>query len=326
MALFGFRRRRLLKKAKSSVQRLLSLPAEAFMTDFVVTIKPEKTVLDAAMLMIGEDISTLVVEEDEKPVGVLTERDFITKVRAADAKKLAVRDVMTKHVVSVSPKETAQAMIHLLKEHHIRKLVVVHEDGTIAGIVTQTDLGRVLHKEVRIICESVPPIFVRNVMTKHIITVDESQKLHTAKQIMAKKAISSLPVKKGDAFVGIFTEYDLVSRFYGAEEAVPNTIPEIMKSPVKAIPGDLTIFDANLIMLFENCRRLLVIEEERVVGIVTQTDIVHAAFAYLERMHEYLETHGDIVTEESFTLLKDSTHIISEYAGEHLRLFTLKTV
>lgn len=324
MSLFGFRRKRLLKRAKNSVSRLLQLPAEEFMTDYVVTIHPEKTVLDAAMLMIGEDISTLVVEQEEKPVGVLTERDFVLKVRASDAEKLSVAETMTKHVVSVSRRETAATMIGLLKEHSIRKLIVTNDDGTIAGIVTQTDLGRVLHKEVRVISESIPPIFVRNVMTKHIITVDVKQKLHAAKQVMTKKQISSLPVKKGDLFVGIFTEYDVVSRFYGTDKEVPNSITEIMKSPVKSIPGDLTIFDANLIMLFENCRRLLVIEEEHVVGIVTQTDIVHAAFGYLERMYDYLKTHEDIVTEESFTTLKDSTHIISEYAGEHLRLFTLK--
>ncbi len=294
------------------------------MTDYVVTISPEKTALDAAMLMVGEDISTLVVEEGNKPVGVLTERDFVLKVRAADAQRLRVNEVMTRGVVSVSPETPAKEMIRLLKEHRIRKLVVLNDDGTTAGIVTQTDLSRTLHKEVRLVSEAIPPIFVRNVMTKKIIAVEESMKLHAAKQVMARKKISCVPVKRGQEFVGIFTEYDIVSRFYGAEDAVPNTIPEIMKSPIKAIGSDLTLFDANLIMLFEDCRRLLVLDEGKVVGIVTQTDIVRAAFDHLERMQEYLRTHAAIVTEESFVRLKDRTHIVSEYAGEHLRLFTVK--
>lgn len=322
MGLFDFRRRSLVRRARNAIKSLHALRVEEFMTDYVVTINPEKSVHDAAMLMIGEDISTLVVEKDESPIGILTERDFVLKV--TNAAKSRVTDVMSDSLVTVRPASSVVEAVGLMKEHGIRKLVVTNDQNKIVGIVTQTDVCRMLHKRVRILTMAVPPLYVHDVMSKEIQSTPPDTNLSKVKELMKQHHISALPVIENDQYIGIFTEYDMVMNVYGSGATDPKTVRDLMKSPLKGIPADITIFDANLIMLFENVRRLIAVHDGNIVGVVTQTDIVHAAFQYLERTLEYLDSHEKTVSENTFEVLKDSTHIVSEYAGEHLRLYTVK--
>ena len=78
--MFGLRTLKLGRQVKKSIENLLQTKVQDVMTDYVVTIAPDKSVTDAASVMVGEAVSGLVVEQENRPIGVLTERDFITKV------------------------------------------------------------------------------------------------------------------------------------------------------------------------------------------------------------------------------------------------------
>ncbi len=134
-----------------------------------------------------------------------------------------------------------------------------------------------------------------------------------------------LPVTEKGGYIGIFTEYDVVAQFFdsGGRLAV-KSVDDLMKAPVKAIPASLSIFDANTIMLFEKVRRLLVVDQEKVVGIVTQTDLVHACFDYAERVRKALAESSFSISTADLVPLRRRTAIISEYTSEHLRAYTMK--
>jgi CBS domain-containing protein len=325
--MFGFRRWKLLRTARNGVARLLSLTVTEAMTDYVVTISPEKNVIEAANIMVGEDISTLVVEENGKALGVLTERDFIKKVPAtAKVFSLTVRDVMTPPAETVAPGTTVREAIAHLKQRHIRKLVVTTQDGRLTGIITQTDLSRKLYECLPVIVKLPDlPFLVKDVMSNPVISIPAGASFAAAKDLMTKKNISAVLVTNGKEHVGIFTEYDVVMQFYDAGGKLDvRAIPEVMKGPIKAIPADLSIFDANMIMLFEKIRRLLVIEDRKVVGIVTQTDLVHACYDYAEKLSEHLREHSLDVREEDLIQGHRRENIVSQYASEHLRAYTVR--
>jgi CBS domain-containing protein len=114
----------------------------------VWTIKKEATVLAGIKLMVEKKIGSLLVVEDNKPVGIFTERDYARKVgieseRPAD---ILIRDVMTHDLIVVTPEQTVRDCMQLLTENQIRHLPVVENDKVV-GLISIGDVVRDLIEE-----------------------------------------------------------------------------------------------------------------------------------------------------------------------------------
>lgn len=108
----------------------------------VISIDSSLTVQDAAKMMADSQVGCLVVVDKNRPVGILTERDFVTKVALFEKSPATqVREIMTFPLVTISPKETAVKLADLMKEKKIHKVPVTDGDRLV-GIVTATDLVR----------------------------------------------------------------------------------------------------------------------------------------------------------------------------------------
>jgi CBS domain-containing protein len=116
----------------------------------VASVAPASSVFEALQLMKKRDIGFLVVLEQEKLVGVLSERDYARKVILAGraSKETPVRDIMTETVSSVSPADTVPRCMALMTQERIRHLLVV-EGGRVVGILSMRDLLKeiILHHE-----------------------------------------------------------------------------------------------------------------------------------------------------------------------------------
>ncbi len=107
----------------------------------VITVKPEETVWEAVELMNRREIGCLVVLENEKPVGIVTERDILSRVvlGSKNPMKTKISEIMTRSlVVGKSDMEILDAA-RLMFKRGIKKLPVV-EEGCLVGLVTLTDL------------------------------------------------------------------------------------------------------------------------------------------------------------------------------------------
>ncbi|MBI4020550.1 MAG: CBS domain-containing protein [Candidatus Aenigmarchaeota archaeon] len=108
----------------------------------VLTIEPDISLQEAAMLMIDNHVGSLVVLKGNRIAGMLTERDFIRFFAEGSQMKAAkVRDAMTNYVITVSVNANIKTAIQLLNQHAIKKLPVLDGDR-LAGIVTSTDIVR----------------------------------------------------------------------------------------------------------------------------------------------------------------------------------------
>lgn len=113
------------------------------MNKLVWTIPRERTVFEAAREMAEKSVSFLIVAEDDKPVGVLTERDVARlAVERCDVKAVAVGEVMSSPVITVTNGTPALEAAELMKKKEIRRLVVVGKDGRAVGVTTQRDMIR----------------------------------------------------------------------------------------------------------------------------------------------------------------------------------------
>ena len=117
----------------------------------VITIQEDKSALDAAKLISEKDISFLVIVKDDKPIGVITERDFVRKIAAQDkqASLIPLSEIMSYKFRWVEPSTEIEDAVQKMLNHNIRRLVVL-EDEKLVGVITQTDLADFLRSRLLI--------------------------------------------------------------------------------------------------------------------------------------------------------------------------------
>jgi CBS domain-containing protein/acyl dehydratase len=127
---------------KNNIPFMFRIAVEDVMQSPVVTISPDATAREAARKLSSHEIGSLVVSEGENPVGIITDVDVTASVAAGhDLDTLTVEEFMVTPLVSIDPDAPLVAAARRLREHTIKRLPVVAEDGTLIGIVTTTDLS-----------------------------------------------------------------------------------------------------------------------------------------------------------------------------------------
>jgi CBS domain-containing protein len=112
----------------------------------VMSIGLNNTASDCAKAMARRGVSCAVVTQDRSAVGIITERDLVSKVLAdgLDPKKVLVRDIMSTPLIIIVPEATMTQAAEMMAEYRVRRLVVIDSAGAIVGIVTAGDLARSL--------------------------------------------------------------------------------------------------------------------------------------------------------------------------------------
>jgi CBS domain-containing protein len=136
------------------------------------------------------------------------------------------------------------------------------------------------------------PSTVRGFMTKPVITIKTDSSLRKAAKLMSKKNVGSIVVTRGEKPVGIVTERDIVERVVAKGlDASKVLMKEVMSKPLTTIRSDMSLIDAIRVMQKKKIRRLLIVENEKLVGIVTQRDLLRAlAFHVVISFRPLLET------------------------------------
>lgn len=118
------------------------------MSGRVWRVSPRETARHALSLMASHAISGVVVVEGEFPLGVFTERDAVRLVASGvDLANLPVSAVMTTPIITIPAAATPGRAIDMMRDHEVRRLLVMNDQGRLAGILTQTDLSRILERQ-----------------------------------------------------------------------------------------------------------------------------------------------------------------------------------
>jgi CBS domain-containing protein len=119
--------------------------------------------------------------------------------------RLAVRDVMTRTVVTATPDMSAAQAGKKMVENRVGSIIIVKDGGPV-GIVTESDMvAKVIFKNIK-----PSSIKLEQLMSKPLITTKSSDDVHEAVLMMAQKKIRRLPVIDGDELVGIITDADVI--------------------------------------------------------------------------------------------------------------------
>ena len=116
------------------------------MSKTVMAMELNVSAKDCAKAMAKRGVSCAVITQEGSAVGIVTERDLVSKVLAEsiDGKNVLVRDIMSTPLITVAPDVPLTGAAELMARYRIRRLVVVDADGAMAGLVTTGDIARTL--------------------------------------------------------------------------------------------------------------------------------------------------------------------------------------
>ena len=255
------------------------------MSSELVTITPENTLYEAARIMGEKRIGSLIVMKYETAVGIITERDLLREVvekeialekdwltGGVSIKEEKVEVAMSYPLITISIKASIKDAAQRMIENRIRRLPV-REHGKVVGILTAADLIRCLPES----SENMQPWFeVDYFMRKRIITADEETSVEAVAKIMGEEGIGSVIITRNEEPMGIFTERDLLTKFLAQDKSLKIAVGEACSSPLITAPVASSIHAAAAVMTSKHIKRLPIIKDSTLIGILSARDLVEA--------------------------------------------------
>ncbi|WP_100182183.1 cyclic nucleotide-binding/CBS domain-containing protein [Candidatus Nitrosotenuis aquarius] len=116
--------------------------------------------------------------------------------------------------------------------------------------------------------------YIRDIMNKHVVTISKEKSALEAAKLLLEKDISFLVVTEGQNPIGILSEADYVKKVVALDKRASEvTVSEIMSPKFRWVEPTTTIEDAVQKMLNNKIRRLVVLEGQKLAGVITQTDL-----------------------------------------------------
>ena len=128
----------------------MSAVSEIMSSKAIVTadINASPSALDIAKLMVKHRIGAVVVTDNGRPIGMITERDILKKVSAQNKNpdEVAARDIMSSPLVTVKAIDSIETAAMAMVNNNVKRLVVMEQDGSATGILSVTDITKKLSK------------------------------------------------------------------------------------------------------------------------------------------------------------------------------------
>ncbi|MBE6505483.1 MAG: CBS domain-containing protein [Methanobrevibacter sp.] len=252
------------------------------MSTSLITIDKDQSLSDALKLLRKNKISRLPVLNNKELVGIVSERDIAKKLGSSKyesmpASRLHVSSVMVKDIISVPQSMRLAEVANIMLENGIGSVPVM-EDDKMVGIVSKADfITLAIDGEYEKIC-------TKEIMTKDVISVSPSERLVHARRVSIDNKVGRLPVMDDEELVGMITSKDLMRAFIDFRKNVPEKyqksqikevlIEYIMSTNPRVVSKDTPISEVSKIMMETGFNGLPVVENDKVIGIITQTDIL----------------------------------------------------
>jgi diguanylate cyclase (GGDEF)-like protein/PAS domain S-box-containing protein len=254
----------------------------------VVGVPPETRASEAIRTMRARNISSILVMEAAKPLGIFTERNIVRHVAQGRNHFAAkpIREMMSSPVMSLEEDRALYEAYNTMVSSRIRHLVVVDGQGRAVGLLTQSDLVRQMGDQVFVEFTSIDQIMSRNVFS-----TEGDPPVAELLGEMAARNISCAVLVKDRKPVGMITERDIATLVSTRTEVDDVPASKVMSHPVLTIEASMPLYEAARLMNRTNVRRLVVVDDDaRLAGLVTQSDIVRSLESkYIAILREVIE-------------------------------------
>jgi CBS domain-containing protein len=253
------------------------------MTTKIISVDKDDSLKRVLDLMKKHDITKIPVLEDKKFFGLVTDNVIAYKLgsirkRTVTASRLHASSVTEKEVKTIFPEEDVRNILKSVGEPGPTMLPVV-ENGKLVGVVTKADLLPMV--------KSKDPIY--SIMKRKVYTVSLNDRVIHARRIMISENIARLPVLEEKKLVGIISDIEIALAFASLKKSFSLgkqkhhldelLVENAMRAPVVWTTPSVSIFNAAQLMLNNNIGALPILENEKLVGMVTRTDLLKTIVA-----------------------------------------------
>ncbi|MGQ9538295.1 MAG: CBS domain-containing protein [Candidatus Bathycorpusculaceae bacterium] len=259
----------------------------------VVTMAPTTLIHDAVKLMAKEGFRRIPIADPgtKTLAGIVTATDVVDYLGGGKKfeiiqQKFAgnffkainepVKLIMTQKVFSVKTSAKINEAIHLMKEKNVGGLPVVDEGNHVRAIITERDIASMF-------ADRISGVKVSQLMTEKVVTALPKTTIFEAEKTMTLQGFRRLPIVADGKVVGIITAMDII-RFFGSGEIFKHlqsgAITQVLNTPtleiatktVATIEPEADVGQAARIMREKNLGALPVVQNEKLVGIITERD------------------------------------------------------
>ena len=262
------------------------------MSSPVITEDEDTSVTIIAGDMELSEIGCVVITREDKPVGIVTDRDISIKICAkmGTPGEVTAKGIMTSPLITIGPEASVETACELMAGNDIRRLPVMDNDKLVGIISVRNILSgapehvqRFYPAEGELVSERLE---VGDVMTLEVITEDEDTVVSKIAKDMEESGIGSVVIMKGGTPVGMVTDTDIASKVIRKDKKGSEIkAKEIMCSPLITIGPDAPVEKACGIMAAKKIRRMPVMDEDKLVGIISVRNILTRSPGHVHKFY-----------------------------------------
>ncbi|WP_406662169.1 CBS domain-containing protein [Methanolobus sp. ZRKC3] len=270
-------------KYKGNLLAAINESVYEIMQNDVGFIGTNARISDALEVMLERKVGGIPIVDDEKRVvAICTEKDFVSLASGVPVDK-SIGQYMTRKVKTASPDIKIGEAAKIMIREELRRLPLVR-DGILVGIVTASDIMHYLGSGAafdKIVTGDIHEAFdepIGSLVSKDVVWAKSDMDLGKAASLMRENDVGSLPVIDEGALCGIITERDFLmamsnkaNKSNAQDENM--TVASLMSSPVHIISPEEPISRARKLMLRHKIGTIVVMDNEKMVGIVNKADI-----------------------------------------------------
>ena len=265
-----------------------------------ITVSPSTSLLKTREILLQKKAKRVIVTDKNFPIGVITEKDIAKKIYESGTKPIKLvkaKDFKLKKLYTLNKENSVKECARLMKKHRISLVIILNKDKKLEGIVTKTNLATAF------LTKGTDSVLVSKVMKTNIVTAAPSDPILFVESLLLKYGISRIIIKRNQKPVGVITFRDFVPAKipqWIAESADPKEVQEykfkkgltethanqmnylfpfhatdIMSTNPITVNKENEVKVAITKMIKYNVSGLPVLNNSRLVGIITKSDIVN---------------------------------------------------
>ncbi len=272
----------------------------------VQSVGPDTPLQQVASQMAEARISSLLVQDGQQPLGIITESNIIRALHEHRSPDTPASQLMSSPVITAPHTLDLIAARQLIEEHKIHHLVIVNAHDETVGLVSETDfrihLGGSVFRHLR---------SIESVMQRKIPQLPPSASLDEGIGIMLGYGADFLIVSQGRFPIGILTERDVPRLLRDYADTSGLTLQDVMNSPVHSLLPTASVTEALEAMANLSIRHMTVCnEQQHLIGVISQ----HRLFERLS-LHELEESLHEVQRERERRRLETHLHLALSAAG-----------
>jgi CBS domain-containing protein len=267
------------------------MPVETHAVKDVASVAPSHTLSEAIDLMRSRKVGSAVVALQNRVVGILTDRDAALAVHAhgKDPATTRIETVMQAPAITLPQGTGLRSAIRTLAEHGLRRLPIVDDAGNLAGLLALDDLVLVIARELFLLRSPLvaqraklevksaepPTRKLKEHYQREVVTVLPDASAAEIARVMEREAVGAVIVSDAQRRpLGIVTDRDLLVRAASLSPSQAATAQSLMTSPLAVIEASADLEAVVHLMQKYSIRRVPVVDDGRLVGIVTLDDLL----------------------------------------------------